>query len=337
MTLRRATHCSFFRHLFAVLTGLLLSVWLPAASAQSPWPQRSMVIVVPFPPGGTTDMLARSLAQQLGERLGQSVVVENRAGAGATLGAAHAAKASADGYTLFMGAVHHTIATSVYRSLSYDFQTDFAPIALLAFVPNVLVVNAAPPTQAPAHSVQDIINQAKQAPGELPYGSAGAGTLHNLIGAQFEATSGVQLLHVPYSGSGPLVSALLGGQVAMSFDTITPVLPHIRAGKLRALAVTAAQRSPALPDVPTLQEAGLRDFDMGTWFGLLAPKQTPSAVIERLNAEVNQILADEAFRARWAQAGAQAMGGSSQTMAEKIAADTAHFARLVKAAGITTN
>jgi len=337
MLLRFANHYPSFRYLWAALSALLLTAWLPSASAQTGWPQRAIAIVVPFPPGGTTDMLARSLAQELGTRLGQPVVVENRAGAGATLGAAYAARADADGYTLFMGAVHHAIATSVRSNLSYDFQTDFAPVALLAFVPNVLVVNAAPPTQAPAHSVQDIINQAKQAPGELPYGSAGAGTLHNLIGAQFEATAGVQLLHVPYSGSGPLVSALLGGQVAMSFDTITPVLSHIKAGKLRALAVTAGARSPALPDVPTLQEAGLRDFDMGTWFGLLAPKQTPAAIVERLNAEVNQILRDEAFRARWAQAGAQAMGGTPQEMAARIAADTANFARLVKTAGITTH
>jgi len=333
MTLRFGTRCALFRYLLAALSGLLLTAWSPTASSQTAWPQRAIVIVVPFPPGGTTDMLARSLAQELGARLGQSVVVENRAGAGATLGAAHAARASADGYTLFMGAVHHAIATSVRSNLSYDFQADFAPVALLAFVPNVLVVNAAQPAQ----TAQALIDQAKQAPGELAYGSAGAGTLHNLIGAQFEASAGVQLLHVPYSGSGPLVSALLGGQVAMSFDTITPVLSHIRAGKLRALAVTAGARSPALPDVPTLQEAGLRDFDMGTWFGLLAPRKTPSAVIERLNAEVNQILADDAFRARWAQAGAQAMGGTPQTMAARIAADTADFARLVKTAGITTN
>jgi len=329
-------HITKFLRSLGVFWGVLLMAWSFSASAQTAeanWPQRTVVIVVPFPPGGTTDMLARSLAQQLGECLGQPVVVENRGGAGATLGAAHAAKAKPDGYTLFMGAVHHTIATSVYRNLSYDLQTDFRPVALLAFVPNVLVVNA----EQSAQTVQELIAQAKQAPGELPYGSAGAGTLHNLIGAQFEASAGVQLLHVPYSGSGPLVTALLGNQVAMSFDTVTPVLSHIRAGKLRALAVTAAARSPALPDVPTLQEAGLRDFDMGTWFGLLAPSQTPTPVVERLNTEINRILAQEGFRARWSQAGAQTMGGSAQAMAEKIAADTRHFARLVEAAGIATH
>jgi len=336
MTLHRAAHLAGFRPLLAALLALLFTFGSPTSSAQASsatWPQRTVVIVVPFPPGGTTDMLARSLAQELGARLGQPVVVENRAGAGATLGAAYAARAAGDGYTLFMGAVHHAIATSVRGNLTYNFQADFAPVALLAFVPNVLVVNA----KQPAQTAQALIQQAKAAPGDLAYGSAGAGTLHNLIGAQFEASSGVQLLHVPYSGSGPLVSALLGGQVAMSFDTITPVLSHIRAGTLRALAVTSGKRSPALPDVPTLQEAGLSDFDMGTWFGLLAPRQTPSAVVDRLNAEVNQILADDAFRARWGEAGAQAMGGSSQAMAERIAADTVNFARLVKAAGITTN
>jgi len=324
---------------FRFLMSALLAFGALAAQAQTgtSWPQRTITIVVPFPPGGTTDMLARSLAQQLAQRLGQAVVVDNRAGAGATLGAAHAAKAKADGYTFFMGAVHHTIATSVYRNLSYDFQKDFAPVALLAFVPNVLVVNAAPPVHPAVGSVQELIDQAKKAPGQWPYGSAGAGTLHNLIGAQFEISSGVQLLHVPYNGSGPLTSALLGGQVALSFDTITPVLPHIKAGKLRALAVTAAKRSPALPDVPTLQEAGLKDFDMGTWFGMLAPQATPPAVIERLNSEINSILEQQEFRQKWALAGAQAMGGTMQEMADRIAADTNHFGRLVQAAGVVIN
>ncbi|HXF44562.1 MAG TPA: tripartite tricarboxylate transporter substrate binding protein, partial [Burkholderiaceae bacterium] len=235
-----------------------------AAAAQS-WPSRPVTIVVPFPPGGTTDVLARAIGQELAKSLGQPVIVDNKPGAGATLGAAQVAKAKPDGYTLLMGAVHHTIATSVYKKLPYDFAQDFAPITTVALVPNVLVVNP----NVPAKDVRELIAHAKSNPGKLAYGSNGQGTLQHLIGAQFERAAGVQLLHVPYKGSGPLVNDLLGGQVAMSFDTITPVLGQIQAGKLRPLAVTTAKRSSALPGVPTMEEAGVKGIDMGTWFGLL--------------------------------------------------------------------
>ncbi len=201
---------------------------IPAAWAQA-WPARPVNLIVPFPAGGTTDVLARALGQELSKSLGQPVVVENRPGAGATLGADHVAKAKPDGYTLLMGAVHHTIATSVYRRLGYDFQKDLAPITVVAVVPNVLVVNP----QVPAKTVQELLAQARAQPGKLAYGSNGAGTGQHLIGAQFESMGGVELLHVPYKGSGPLTTDLLGGQIAMSFDTVTPVLPHIKAGKLR--------------------------------------------------------------------------------------------------------
>ena len=275
-------------------------------------------------------MLARALGQELSKSLGQPVVVENRPGAGATLGADHVAKAKPDGYTLLMGAVHHTIATSVYRRLGYDFQKDLAPITVVAVVPNVLVVNP----QVPAKTVQELLAQARAQPGKLAYGSNGAGTGQHLIGAQFESMGGVELLHVPYKGSGPLTTDLLGGQIAMSFDTVTPVLPHIKAGKLRALAVTTARRSVALPDVPTLDEAGLKGFDMGTWFGVLAPASTPREVLARLGADMNRIIESPQFRRKMEEIGAEPIGGSPEQMARQIRDDTDRFARLVKDAKV---
>ncbi|WP_373764361.1 tripartite tricarboxylate transporter substrate binding protein [Delftia acidovorans] len=302
---------------------------IPAAWAQA-WPARPVNLIVPFPAGGTTDVLARALGQELSKSLGQPVVVENRPGAGATLGADHVAKAKPDGYTLLMGAVHHTIATSVYRRLGYDFQKDLAPITVVAVVPNVLVVNP----QVPAKTVQELLAQARAQPGKLAYGSNGAGTGQHLIGAQFESMGGVQLLHVPYKGSGPLTTDLLGGQIAMSFDTVTPVLPHIKAGKLRALAVTTARRSVALPDVPTLDEAGLKGFDMGTWFGVLAPAATPREVLARLGTDMNRIIESPQFRRKMEEIGAEPIGGSPEQMARQIRDDTDRFARLVKDAKV---
>ncbi len=236
----------------AAMAALGLSL-VPWAGAQEAWPAKPISLIVPFPAGGTTDVLARALADALSKSLGQPVVVESKPGAGATLGADYVAKAKPDGYTLLMGAVHHTIATSVYKKLPYDFQKDLTPITTVAMVPNVLVVNAA---LTPARTVAELVAFAKTSPTPLAYGSNGNGTAQHLIGTQFQASTGTTLLHVPYKGSGPLTTDLLGGQVAMSFDTITPVLQHIKSGKLRALAVTTAKRSAVLPEVPTLEQAG---------------------------------------------------------------------------------
>ena len=301
------------------------------AEAAAAWPARPISVIVPFPAGGTTDVLARALGQELSKAVGQPVVVENKPGAGATLGAALVAKASPDGYTLLMGAVHHTIATSVYKKLPYDFQKDLAPVTTVALVPNVLVAN---PT-IPAKTVSELLALAKAEPGKLTYGSNGTGTGQHLIGAQFEGMGGVQLLHVPYKGSGPLTVDLLGGQIAMSFDTITPVLPQIKAGKLRALAVTTIKRSPALPDVPTLDEAGLKGFDLGTWFGILAPAATPKEVVTRLNTEMVKIINSTEFRKKMADIGAEPIGNTPEQMASQIKEDTERFAKLVKDAKVS--
>ncbi|MFY9513482.1 MAG: tripartite tricarboxylate transporter substrate binding protein [Rubrivivax sp.] len=301
-----------------------------SAQAQA-WPNKPVTLVVPFPPGGTTDVLARALGERLSQSLGQPVVIESKPGAGATLGADLVAKSRADGHTLLMGAVHHTIATSVYKKLPYDFQKDFAPVSTVALVPNVLVINAT----NPAKTLADVVAQAKAAPDKTSFGSNGNGTAQHLIGAQFEAMTGTQIAHIPYKGSGPLATDLIGGQITMSFDTVTPVLPHIKAGKLRAIAVTTGKRSSALPDTPTLDELGLKGFDIGTWFGVLAPAGTPKDVVARLNGEIVKILRSPDFGKRMAEIGAEVVGNTPEQMAVQIKGDTEKFAKLVKDGKVT--
>ena len=310
--------------------GLAVLAFTAIAAEAQPFPSKPISLIVPFPAGGTTDVLARALGQELAKSLGQPVIVENKPGAGATLGADFVAKAKPDGHTLLMGAVHHTIASSVYRKLPYDFQKDLAPITTVALVPNVLVVNPS----VPAKTTRELIALAKTPGSKLSYGSNGNGTLQHLIGAQFEGLAGVEMLHVPYKGSGPLTTDLLGGQISMSFDTITPVLAHIKSGKLRALAVTTARRSKALPDVPTLDESALKGFDLGTWFGVLAPAGTPTDVLTRLNTEMVKIIQSADFRHRMDEIGAEPIGNSPEQMAKQIRGDTERFAKLVKDAKV---
>ena len=295
------------------------------AIAQS-FPSRPITLIVPFPAGGTTDVLARTLGERLSRSWGQPVIVYNRPGVGATLGATMVAKSKADGYTLLIGAVHYTIATSVYPKLTYDFQKDFAPITVIAMVPNVLAINP----RVPAKNVAELVALAKAQPGKLSYGSNGNGTAQHLIGTQFGNMTGAQILHVPYKGSGPLATDLLGGQISMSFDTITPVLPHIKAGKLTALAITTDKRSPALPDVPTLDEAGLKGFNLGTWFGVLAPAATPKEVVTKLNTEMVKIIHSPEFRQKMEEIGADPIGNTPEQMAKQIGEETQKFSKLVK-------
>jgi tripartite-type tricarboxylate transporter receptor subunit TctC len=311
------------------LSALVLTFATTLAAAQA-FPTKPITLIVPFPPGGSSDALARSLTTGLSQRLGQPVIVESRPGAGATVGADFVAKAKPDGYTLLMGAVHHAIATSVYRKLPYDFEKSFAPITTVALVPNVLVVNA----KSTATDVKGLIALAKSQPGKLSYGSNGNGTVQHLIGTQFAQQAGVELLHVPYKGSAPLTTDLLGGQVDMSFDTLTPLVPHIKGGKLRALAVTTARRSGTLPDVPTLAESGLSGFDQGTWFGILAPAATPPEIVAKLNAEMVRIVQSPDFQKRMDEIGAEPVGDTPAQMAERIKDDTAKYAKLVKEAKV---
>ena len=300
-----------------------------SAMAQA-FPSKPVSLIVPFAAGGTTDVLARALADKLSQALGQPVIVESKPGAGATIGADYVAKARPDGHTLLMGAVHHTIASSVYKKLPYDFSKDLAPITTVALVPNVLVVNATTPVK----NVAELVAMVKPAPGKHAFGSNGNGTAQHLIGTQFQNNTGAPLMHIAYKGSGPLATDLLGGQILMSFDTITPVLPHIKAGKLRPLAVTTAKRSAALPDVPTLDEAGLKGFNIGTWFGVLAPAATPKDIVARLNAEMVKIIQSPEFKAKMADIGAEPIGNTTAQMAQQIASETEKFGKLVKEAKV---
>jgi len=312
----------------AVAAALLAAA--AGASAQA-WPAKPVTIVVPFPAGGTTDVLARAISTKLSAAIGQPVIVDNKPGAGATLGAALVAKANDGGHTVLMGAVHHTVATNVYKNLSYNFEKDFQPITTVALVPNVLVVSAS----APYNSVKDLVAAAKAKSEGLSYGSNGNGTAQHMIGTQFQIETASRLLHVPYKGSAPLTTDLLGGQVNMSFDTVTPVLPFIKEGKLKPLAVTTAKRSRALPNVPTLQEAGVPNLAIGTWFGLLAPNSAPKAVVARLNTEVVKIIQSPEFQKQMADIGAEPVGNKPEEMARQIREETAKFAELVKAGKVS--
>ncbi len=320
------------RSLLAVAGSLAVPVWLPAraqAQAQSAtWPNRPIKIVVPSAPGGSTDHLGRLIGQGMQAAWGQPVVIENKPGAGLRLGAEMVARAPADGYTLLVGAIHHSIAQAVYVKRSYDFQRDLVPISSIAVVPNVLIV----PSSMPVKNVAELIAHAKANPGKISYGSTGVGTAHHLIGEQFNDMAGTTLLHVPYKGSSPALVDLMSGQVQVMFDTVASCLPHIQAGKLRALAVATAQRSSVLPDVPTLDEAGLKGFDIASWFGLMAPAGTPPDVIAKVHGEVVRQLALPDVRARLAQMGAEPVGNTPEQLAQQINGEVERFALLARKA-----
>ncbi len=302
----------------------------PFAGAQATYPTKPIRIVVPFPAGGTTDILARAVAQRLSETLGQPAVVDNRPGAGGNIGAELVAKAPADGHTLLMGTVGtHAINASLYSKMPYDHVRDFAPIILVAGVPNVLVVYPS----VPVGSVKELIAYAKANPGKLNFASSGSGTSIHLAGELFKTMAGVQMAHVPYKGSAPAVTDLLGGQVQLMFDNLPSALPHIKAGKLKALAVTSATRAAALPDVPTIAESGLAGFDATSWFGLLAPAGTPQPIIARLNNEVAKWLASAEAKEKMAGLGANTAGHSADEFVRHIAAETSKWAKVVKESG----
>ena len=301
------------------------------ASAQAPaYPTKPIRLVVPFPAGGTTDILARAVAQRLTEAWGQPVVVDNRPGAGGNIGSELVAKSTPDGYTLEMGTVGtHAINPSLYAKMPYDHVKDFAPVILVAGVPNVLVVNPA----VPAQSVAELIAYAKANPGRLNFASSGSGTSIHLSGELFKVMAGVDMMHVPYKGSSPALADLLGGQVQLMFDNLPSSLAQIKAGKLRALAVTSATRAAALPDVPTIAESGLPGFEASSWFGVLAPAGTPPAIVAKLNAEIDKWLATPEAKEKMLGQGANAAGGTPEDFARHIQIETAKWAKVVKASG----
>ncbi|TNF58002.1 MAG: tripartite tricarboxylate transporter substrate binding protein [Burkholderiales bacterium] len=320
------------RSLIALSAALALPV---TTLAQGTWPSKPVRIVVPFAPGGTTDILARLLAPELSKALGQQFIVDNRGGAGGNIGADHVAKSAGDGYTLLMGTVGtHGINKSLYARLPYDPQKDFAPITLVAGVPNVMVMNTATAQRLGIDSVQAFIRYAKANPGKLNMASSGNGTSIHLAGELFKAKTGIFMTHIPYRGSAPAIRDLLAGTMDVMFDNLPSAMPHIQAGTLKAFAVTSAVRSQALPDLPTVAEAAkLPDFEASSWFGLLAPAGTPADIVGRLHEETAKALKSAEISARLAALGAIPGGSTPADFSRQIAAEIAKWAPVVQASG----
>jgi tripartite-type tricarboxylate transporter receptor subunit TctC len=298
--------------------------------AQAAWPSRPVRFVVPFPPGGGTDAFARPLTKVLSSALGQSVVIDNRGGGGGTIGAEVAAKSPADGYSWLVGAVHHTIAVSLYPRLGYDLQKDLIPVTLVSSVPNVIVVN---PSRVPVKNYAEFLAYVRARPGQLNFGSAGSGTTHHLIGEMWKLATGTFVTHIPYRGAGPALADLLAGQIDMMFDGLGSSVPHIKSGKLVAIAVTSERRSPALPDVPSLSELGLKGFDARTWYGLWAPSGTSRDVVLRMQQEVAKALSTRELSDTWRNLGADAGGQSSEEFSRLVNAEVIKWAKVVKDSG----
>ncbi len=302
-----------------------------AQSKPAGYPARPVKIIVPFPAGGATDILTRVVGQRLGERIGQQMPVDNKPGAGANIGAEAAAKSPPDGYTILMGSIaSHSIAVSYYKNLGYDIRRDFAPIAMTGAITNVLVVHPA----LPVRTVKDLIALAKAHPGDLNYASSGTGGLIHLTGELFAQMAKIKIVHVPYKGTALFLPDLLNGQIAMSLDTLPPHLPFIQAGKLRALAVTTAKRSPVLPDLPTVAEAALPGFESVAIYALLAPAGTPREVVAYLNRETNAALQLADLREKLSAQGIETLGGTSEAVGSIINNEVAKWARVIKDGGI---
>ena len=320
----------FTRRTALCLATATLAALSMAAHAQSTWPSKPVTLVVPFPAGGGTDAFARPLSAQFAKQTGKQLVIDNRGGAGGTLGASIAARAAPDGYTLFMGAVHHAIAPSVYPKLDYDIEKDFVPIALVANVPQVLVVN---PKNIPG-DFKAFMAQARANPGKLNYGSAGAGTSHHLAGELFKQQTKTFITHIPYKGAGPALQDLIAGNVDMVFDGLGSSAGHIKGGRIKALMVSGNKRNPAFPDVPHAAELGLPDYTVTTWYGIWAPKGTPADVQARVLEELRRAAAAEDIKVAWANNGAEFPNLVQQQFGSFVNAEIKRWAAVVKAGDI---
>jgi tripartite-type tricarboxylate transporter receptor subunit TctC len=319
------------RHLLgALISTAALGLAVAPVQAADKFPSKPITIIVPFSAGGTTDILARIVGVKLGEVTGQTVIIDNRPGAGGNIGSALVARAKPDGYTLLMGTVGtHAINQTLYPKLNFDPIKDFAPLTRVANLPNLLVVHPS----VPVKNVQELISYAKANPGKLNFGSSGNGSSIHLSGELFKNMTGIDMQHVPYKGSAPAVTDLLGGQISMMFDNMPSAIQHVKSGKLRPLAVTTAKRSPALPNVPTIEEAGVKGYEATSWFGLLAPDGTPPAVVNKLNADLVKILAMPDVKKQMAEQGAEPYSETPAAFAGFIKAETAKWAKVVKASG----
>jgi len=318
------------RRLLSVVAAVAV-VALAAPALAQPYPSKPIRFVVPFPPGGPLDIMGRAIAQKLAEAWGQPVVVDNRPGAGGGIGAELVAKSPGDGYTLLMGAVStHAINPSLYAKVPYDPQKDFVPVALVAQVPNILVVNPS----LPVHSVKELIDYARAKPGALSFGSGSTGSTGHLAGELFKTMAGVDMVHIPYKGGAPAMQDLLAGQTQLMFDNLANALPQVKAGKLRALAVTTMKRAPAVPDLPTVAESGLPGFDLTTWFGVFVPAGTPPETVAKLNAEIVKALGSKDLVDRLAGMGAvPPENNTPESFAAFVRAEAAKYAQVVKSSG----
>ena len=313
-----------------LLASLFILLSSSAALAQEPYPSKPLRFILPFPPGGGTDILGRLIAERLAASLGQPVVTENRGGAGGNVGAEAAARAAPDGYTIVLVAPSLAISPSLYSKLNYDPVKDFAPVSLVAQVPNVMITHPS----VPAQTLQEFIALAKSKPGGMNFGSGGSGTSNHLAGELFNLAAGVKLVHVPYKGVNLAMNGALAGEVQLVFIGIPVPAPNIKAGRLRALAVLARERSPALPEVPTAEEAGLPNFDVTTWYGILVPAGTPRPIIMRLNSELGKIMHSPEMKERLAGMGTETMTSTPEEFAAYIRQEIAKWGDVVRKAGL---
>ncbi|CAG9177518.1 tripartite tricarboxylate transporter substrate binding protein [Cupriavidus respiraculi] len=315
----------------ALASGLLagIAAVAPAAHADT-WPSKPVTVIVPFPAGGGTDAFARPLTAQLSKQLGKQFVIDNRGGAGGTVGASLAAKAAPDGYTIFIGGAHHVIAPSFYKKLDYDIEKDFVPITVIAQPPQVVVAN---PTKVQANTLQELIAFAKKNPGKLNYGSAGNGSSHHLAGELFKIQTKTFITHIPYKGAGPALSDLIAGQVDLVFDGLGSSAQHIRSGRIKALAVASNKRSPAFPNVPTAAEAGVPGYEVSTWYAMWVPKGTPKEISDKLYAEVDKALNSPEMKQIWLTNGSETPRFTPDQFAQFQRAELKRWAQVVQDSG----
>ena len=302
----------------------------PWVRAQGAWPTKPVTVVVPFPPGGGTDAFARPLFAVMTKNAGKQFIIDNKGGAGGTLGAGIAAKAAPDGYTFFMGAVHHTIAPSVYPKLDYNLESDFVPVGLVSSVPQVIVVH---PQRVAARTLPELLDYLRKNPGKLNYGSAGNGTSHHLAGELFKLQTKTFITHIPYRGAGPALQDLIAGQVDLMFDGLGSSAVHIKNGRIKALAVASPTRAPGFPDVPTSTEGGVPTYQVATWYGLWAPKGTPQAAIDAMTAEMKKALNSDELKATWAGLGANPPNAWGPDFGRFVGSEIKRWAEVVKGSG----
>lgn len=314
---------------FALLA--LAALALPAAAQD--YPTKPVRVIVAFAPGTTSDIIGRMFAEKLTQQMGQPFIVENRTGAGGTIGADFVAKSAPDGYTLLVSTAALPVSAHVYPNLKYDTAKDFASVTVISHSPLLLAANL----NFPPKTVQELVQYAKANPGKASFGSAGVGTSHHLTGEKFKLDTGIDIVHVPYKGSGPAHIDLMGGQIQLMFDNIVALIPHVRSGKVRALAVSSAKRHPLLPDVPTIQEAGVKNFETVAWFGFVAPAGTPRPVVDRLNAEVRKAIQLPDVNKRLLDAGSTIIGNSPDEADRFLRDEVAKWGKVVKAAGVKPN